>query len=145
MTAHPKIYNGERSSNEYRKQRRLEASQKHRYLILHDLIKEVPFHITETQSAQIEYWINTFNDNFKNFHRKASEETIILAFIMIQQKQANPKIQIPRYAVSKKYKLTMSVFTLVQNRLIFELMRTTPLTYSQSKQYNHYILTKEGE
>lgn len=130
LTAQPKTHKAEKSSNQSRKQRRLQASQKHRYLILQQLKKEVPFHITKTQTEQIKYWITTFNDNFKNFHRKASEETIILALILIQHKQANPKIQIERYSISKKYKLTLPKFTLIQNRLIFYLMGTTELTYT---------------
>lgn len=144
MTANIKTHKAERTSNQYHKQRRLEAKAKHRYLLLNELLKEVPFHLQKDQTDQIEYWLTSFNDNFKKFHRKSSEETIILAFIMIQRKKANPKLQVEKYSISKKYNLTSPVFELIQNRLIFELMRTTPLTYNQSKRYNHDILIKEG-
>ena len=145
LTAQPKIYKGERNRNEYHKKMRLEANRKNRYLILQELLKEAPFHITQTQHAQIVHWINSFNKNFKNFHRRSSEETIILAFIMIQYKQANPNIEVSKYTICKKYKLTQPVFSTIQNRLIFELMRTTPMIYSQSKHYNQYLDENEED
>lgn len=144
LTGHIKIHKAEKMSNKYHRERRLEATEKHRYLLLQELLKETPFRLTENQIKQIEYWLTTFNDNFKNFHRKSSEETIILGFIMIQRKKANPKLQVEKFTISRKYNLTNQVFELIQNRLIFELMRTTPLTYSQAKHYNHEILQKEG-
>ena len=145
LTGHIKIHKAEKMSNKYHRERRLEATEKHRYLLLQELLKETPFRLTENQIKQIEYWLTTFNDNFKNFHRKSSEETIILGFIMIQYKQANPKISINRYKICKKYKLTHSIFELIQNRLIFELMRTTPMTYTQAKYYNQYLDEKDED
>ena len=144
LTGHIKIHKAEKMSNKYHRERRLEATEKHRYLLLQELLKETPFRLTENQIRQIEYWLTSFNDNFKNFHRKSSEKTIILAFIMIQRKKVNPKLQVEKFTISRKYNLTNQVFELIQNRLIFELMRTTPLTYSQAKHYNHEILQKEG-
>lgn len=142
MTATPKITSAERSSNEYHRKVRQAALKKHRHLILDELINEIPFRLTEPQILQIRYWIDNFNDNFKNFHRKSSNETIILAFIMIQRKKVNPKIQVERFTISRKYNLTHPVFETIQNRLIFELMRTTQLVYNQSRYYNHEILKK---
>ena len=144
-TAYTKLDKQEKYSNEYKKERRLASKEKHRYLILQELTGEVPFHITKDQLNQIEYWITSFNDNFKNFHRRSSEETIILAFIMIQYKQANPNMEVDNYSICKKYKLNQRVFELIQNRLIFELMRTVPMTYNQSRHYNHHILMKGKE
>ena len=144
LTAQVKIHKAEKMSNKYHKQRRLEATEKHRYLLLQELLNEAPFQLTPDQTTQIKYWLTTFNSNFKNFHRKSSEKTIILGFIMIQQKKANPNLQVEKFTISRKYNLTPAVFELIQNRLIFELMRTTPLIYSQAKHYNHEILIKEG-
>lgn len=144
LTGNIRINKSEKMSNKYHNERRQNERQKHRYLILHELLKETPFTLQKTQIEQIEYWLTIFNKNFKNFHRKASEETIILAFIMIQRKKVKPNLKITKYTISRKYDLTLPVFTLIQNRLIFELMRTTPLIYNQSKHYNHEILIKEG-
>ena len=145
LTGDIKINNAERMSNKYHNELRLEKKEKHRYLLLHELLNEVPFHLHNDQIRQIEFWLTSFNQEFKNFHRQSSEKTILLAFIMIQRKQTNPKLRVDKFTISKKYKLTPPVFELIQNRLIFELMRTTPLTYNQSRHYNHEILIKEGK
>ena len=146
MTGAIKVNPAERYTNNYHKQIRQEQRNKHRYLILQQLLKEVPFYLHEDQIQQIQYWLTIFQDDFKNFHRKASEETIILALIFIQRKQTHTDTQIYRYKISTKYDLTQTVFTTIQNQLIFQLMKTTPLTYSQMKHLDNYILQKrQGE
>jgi hypothetical protein len=144
MTADVKINPAERFSNKYHNTIRQEQKNKHRYLLLQQLLNETPFYLNEDQIQQIQYWIDTFNDNFKEFHRQASEETIILALIFIQRKQTHKDTQIYRYKISSKYNLTTPVFTTIQNQLIFQLMRTTPLTYSQKKHLDNHILQKRG-
>lgn len=144
MTATPKKNKSEHYSNEYWQKQRLESSRKHRHLILDNLLNEISFTLKQSQIKEIRYWIDTFNPYFKDFHRQASEETIILAFIMIQRKQTDKRLQPHTLSISHKYKLTSAKFTTIQNQLIFELMRTTPLTYTLSKKYNHEILGKKG-
>lgn len=146
MTGAIKVHPAERHSNQYHNIIRSDQKKKHRYLILQQLSKEVPFYLHDDQIQQIKYWINIFNDNFKEFHRQASEETIILALIFIQRKQTHKDTQIYRYKISSKYNLTMPVFTTIQNQLIFQLMKTTPLTYNQKITLNNEILQKgQGE
>ena len=144
MTATPRKDKRECVSNEYNQQIKQESNRKNRHLILDQLLNETPFTLSEPQIQQIRYWIDTFNPYWKQFHRQASNETILLAFIMIQRKDTNPKIRVQRFSISRKYKLTPAVFENIQNRLIFLLMKTTPLTYNQSKHYNHEILIKQG-
>ena len=143
-TGNIKINNAEIISNEYDKTLKSDNRRKHRHLLLDELLNETPFRLKETQILQIRYWIDNFNEDFKGFHRRSSNETIILAFIMIQRKNTNPKLNVEKFSISRKYNLTNPVFINIQNQLIFELMRTTPLTYSQAKHYNHEILQKEG-
>lgn len=135
---------GESTSNEYRKKQRLEANRKHRHLILDGLLNEIGFTLTHNEIAQIRYWIDTFNPHWKEFHRQSKNETIILAMIMIQYKTRNTQLRINKFSISKKYNLTSSKFELIQNRLIFLLMKYTPLTYAQSNKYDNYILNKNG-
>ena len=134
----------EKTTNEYNKKIRLEIACKNRHLILDQLLLEIPFHLNQSQVQQIRYWIDTFNKDFKNFHRQSSNETIILALIFIQRKKVNPRLQVTKYTISKKYNLTTPIFEVIQNKLIFQLMKTTPLTYTQAKHYNHDILVKKG-
>lgn len=142
MTGTPKRNKYEQTSKEYNKRQRTEYNLKLRQSILNGLLNEIPFHVTETQTQQIRYWITMFNKDFKNFHRQSSNETILLAFIFIQQKQVNKRINVEQYSISKKYNLTTPIFETIQNELIFQLMRTTPLQYNQKKVLDNSILQK---
>ena len=144
LTAHQKINKAEKHTPKYNKKLKREQYRRNRHLILKQLLNEIPFTITETQEQQIRRWIDLFNDTWKEFHRQASNETIILALIFIQHKQANPKIRTYEYSITTKYDLTDRKFEVIQNNLIFQLMKHTPLTYTLSKKYDHEILNKKG-
>lgn len=144
LQKYEKPTSAERTSNEYTHKQKTEKTRKNKHLILDELLNEIPFTITETQEQQIRRWIDLFNDTWKEFHRQASNETIILALIFIQHKQANPKIRTYEYSITTKYDLTDRKFEVIQNNLIFQLMRHTPLTYTLSKKYDHEILNKKG-
>ena len=135
----------ERYTNTYQNRINTEKARKHRHLILDELLNEVPFILKPYQIEQIRHWIDIFNNDFKDFHRQASNETIILAFIMIQRKQTNPSTKVYKFKISDKYGLTTPIFELVLTRLVFQLMRTTQLTYTLAKKYDHEILNKNGE
>lgn len=140
LTAHDKINKAEKHTSEYNIKQKREQYKRHRHLILDKLLTEIPCHYTQNDICTIRYWIDRFNDNFKDFHRQSSNETIILAFCMIYWKQKNPKIKVSELPISHKYDLTNEKFELIQNRLIFQLMKTTELTYSQAKYLNHNYL-----
>ena len=145
LTAHQKINKAEKHTPEYNKKLKKEQYRKNRHLILDQLIHEIPFTLKPYQVDQIRYWIDRFNDDFKSFHRNSSNETILLAFIMIQHMNTNKGTNINKYKISKKYKLTLPKFETIQNQLIFQLMKTTELRYSQSRYYNHEKPNKETE
>lgn len=144
ITGTPKKDKAECYTNSYNKQQRLESNRQNRHLILDQLLNEIPFHLHPGQVETIRIWIDEFNSYWKDFHRQASNETVILAMIMIQRKQANKALKVERFSISKKYNLTTPIFITIQNQLIFELMRTTPLTYKLADKYNHEILEKKG-
>ena len=135
---------GESTSKEYKRKQYLESNRKHRHLILDQLLNEIKFTLNPDEIQQIRYWIDTFNPHWKEFHRQSTNETIILAMIMIQYKTRNTKLKIEKYSITKKYNLTSSKFELIQNRLIFLLMKYTPLTYTQSNKHDNYLLNKNG-
>lgn len=124
---------GERYTKEYKRKLNQEAQRKHRHLLLDSLLNETPFNLPKYQVNQIRYWIDRFNNDFKNFHRRSSNETILLAFIFIQRRNLNPYVQIEKYTISNKYNLTTPIFETIQNRLIFQLMKTTELRYNQKE------------
>lgn len=139
-TAIPTITPAEKTSKEYNRQMKKKQYNRHRHLILDELLSEIPYHYTRNDIITIKYWIDRFNDNFKEFHRQASNETIILAFLMILWKQKNPRLKIHESRISRKYGLNRDKFELIQNRLIFKLMRTTELTYNQAEYVNQEYL-----
>ena len=145
MTGTPNKNPAERYTKQYNKNEKQKANLKHRHNILTGLLQETPFTLTTVQTEQIRYWIDTFNKTFKDFHRQSSNETIILAFIMIQAKRSNSRLKVEQYSISDKYHLTSPIFELIQNRLIFQLMRTTPLTYNQRKHQLKETPLKEDE
>ena len=145
MTGTPNKNTAERYTKQYNKNEKQKANLKHRHNILTGLLTETPFTLTTVQTEQIRYWIDTFNKTFKDFHRQSSNETIILAFIMIQAKRSNSRLKVEQYSISDKYHLTSPIFELIQNRLIFQLMRTTPLTYNQRKHQLKETPLKEDE
>ena len=145
LTAHQKINKAEKHTPRYNKKIKREQYRRNRHLILKQLLNETPFTLKQYQINQIKYWIDRFNDDFKSFHRNSSNETILLAFIMIQQMQSDKGMNINKYSISKKYNLTLPKFETIQNQLIFRLMKTTELRYSQSKHYDHEKLNKEKE
>ena len=137
-----RVNKAEKHTPEYNKKLKREQYRRNRHLILDKLLNEIPFHLEPNQVTQIRYWIDRFNNNFKEFHYNSSNETIILAFIMIQWKQKYPKLYVANMPICKQYELTTPKFELIQNRLIFQLMKTTELTYNQSKYVNHNLLEK---
>ena len=142
ITATPKKDKRECYTKKYQQQQRLESNRKNRHLLLDQLLNEITFHLSKSQIEQIRFWIDIFNPYWKQLHRQASNETIILAMIMIQRKHLDTRLKIERYPITHKYNLTNSKFITIQNQLIALLMRTTPLTYNQSTRYNHEILEK---
>ena len=141
-TGHQHINPSEKLGNEYNKKIRMESRRKNRHLILDELVTEFPFHMTKNQIQEIRHWIDTFNDDFKNFHRNSSNETIILALLFIQQKKVNPKINPDKYSIAAKYDLNSNKFSLIQNRLIFKLMGTIQLKYQYQTHVNQKTIQK---
>ena len=126
LKKYEKVHPAERYTNKYRRKIRREITIKNRHLILDELLLEVPFHITKTEKQRIRYMIDTYPE-FNNFHRRASEECIIMAFIFFFQKLKNTKRVPEDYRVCNKYGLTDRNYSLIVTRLCDELMKNQPL------------------
>ena len=137
-----KINNAEMISNEYDLKLKSDNRRKHRHLLLDELLLETPFNLHGNQVTQIRYWIDTFNEDFKGFHRRSSNATILLSFIMMQRKNTNPKLNVEKFTKKTTNKKKNNINKSIQNRLIFRLMQTLPLTYNQARYVNHEILEK---
>lgn len=131
---------GERYTPAYNREIRTQQRVKNRHLLLDQLLNEIPFYLTRNEKQRIRYFIDTFT-NFKIFHRRVSNECILLSFIFLMKTLRNPKTDVEKYSISKKYGLNNPVFRLIICRLNNEVMKTTPLLLNQNKHkqtYNQY-------
>jgi len=137
---------GEMRSTEHNRKRKREEKRKNRHLIFDELLLEAKTLIfTPNQKKLIRYFIDDFNKDFKYFHRRASEECIILAFMFFVKKIETPEIRLERYNICKKYKLTDHVFELILCRLALKLLHKIPIKPRPYTKDNHEILIKEGK
>ena len=134
---------GEHATPDYWNKERQKAETKNKHLILDTILNEYPFELNIAQIRTLHYWIDIFQPDWKSIHYNSSTETIILALIFIQYKRVNSNITPDEYSISKKYKLTSKKFSLIQNRIIFLLMKNTPLRYNVEDKYTQYINTKK--
>lgn len=93
--------------------------------------------ITETHLSQVYHLIDIFNDDFKTLHKRASEETIILAFIFYCLRIDNSQINLKNYRISKKYNLTDTVFSLIISRMLHFFMKQQPVAPIPTTDYDH--------
>ena len=133
---------GEIRSAEYNKKIKQKQRQKDKENIAETLFQEVPFHLTQGEKEQVLYMIRIY-PNFRDLHGKASNETIILAFIFYI-KMSNKQIKLERYTITEKYELTHSTFELILCRLIKNHFQTRYLLPEEPTDKKHDIL-KKGE
>ena len=135
--------NGEQTSNDYWNNQRRNATVKDRHLTLDKLLNETDQPLNPQQKIEVKTWIDLFKYDWKNIHRQSEDETIILALIIIQYKNNHYYIKKSLKNACLKYNLDIQKFMLIQNRIIFLLMKNTPLKYNTSEKYRQYIQTKE--
>ena len=70
-TGNIKLNKAEIISNKYDLKLKTDQRRKHRHLLLDEILNETPFTLTHNQIQTIRYWIDTFNKDFKGFHRQA--------------------------------------------------------------------------
>ena len=131
----------EQTSNDYWNEERQNAKLKDRQLLLDNILNETNHPINIQQKQEIKNWIELFKDDWKNIHRQSKDETILLALIIIQYNENHyyfPKIL---EKACTKYELNWQRFTTIQNRIIFLIMKNTPLKYTLSEKYRQYQKT----
>lgn len=137
-TGENKRVKGETTTPEYRNTERQKAQLKNRYLLLDTILNETQNPINKQQKKEIRQWIQQFHDDWKTLHRQSSDEAIITALILIQYKKHNYKTPKPLKQTIEKYNLTTQKFLIIQNRIIFLLMKHTPLQYTLEEKYRQY-------
>ena len=124
---------GEQRSSEYRAKIRQESRLKNRMLLVDQLCLEAKYlFITQNQKERVKYLVKVFNNDFKYLHRRVSDETIILAFIIFIKKLETPKLQLKNYSITKKYNLTDTIFELILCRVSDYFMVNCDLCVEES-------------
>ena len=134
---------GEERSNKYHAKVRLESKLKHRMLIVDQLCREAKYLLlTKDQKERVEWLVKVFNEDFNYLHRRVSEETIILAFIVFIKKLDTPKLQLKNYSITRKYNLTDAIFELIVCRIADHFMVNSAMFITPSLKDNYEELLK---
>lgn len=141
--SHEYVHGEERSSG-YRSKIRQESRLKNRLLLADQLFLELNSYLNKNQKDRVKYLVKIFDNDFKYLHRQASEETIILSFIMFIKKLESPKFELNNYSVCKKYNLTDTIFELIICRVLDYFMMNSDLYITESTRDNYEILLNGG-
>ena len=132
---------GEKRSTEYNKKMKRKEAINNRHRIADTLINEVPFHITPYEKEHVHHLIDMY-PNFKDLHKRASNETIILAFIFYTKISTDADIKINNYYITSKYNLTHTTFELILCRLTLNYLREVYIIPRPPTETDHNILLK---
>ena len=132
---------GEKRSREYNRRLKQKEAIKSRHLTAEKLFNEVPFNLNNHEKTMVHHLIDTY-PNFKELHGKASNETIILAFIFYVKIPYNTNIRLNKYYVSNKYNLTHNTFEIIICRLALNYLREVYLIPREPREIDHNILYK---
>lgn len=132
---------GERRSPEYERQIKEKQALKRRLNIARSLKYEAKYLVINNHHMeQVNYLIVLFNDRFKELHKRASEETIILAFLFYTIRLDDSRININNYRISKTYNLSDQVFSLIISRMLHFMLQEKPIPPRLTTEYNHEVL-----
>lgn len=134
---------GEKRTTETNRKMRHNKKLKNRYLILDELLFESkPLTLNNNQKKLVKYLIHDFNNRFKELHKQASEETIILAFIFFVKKTEDSRTKVSNWKICKKYGLTDHVFEIILCRLLLAFMQRCKIRPVNSPKDMHGTLLK---
>ena len=132
---------GEVRTPEYEKQLKQKQSIQDKLDLAETIFNETPFHLTKNDKEQVRHLIRMY-PNFKTLHKRASNETIILAFIFYTKIPTNTDIKLNNYAITRKYQLTHNTFELIICRLALNYLQQVYIIPYPTRETNHEILTK---
>lgn len=130
---------GECRSKEY--ERRIKQEKRlHERLDLTDILfNELTFPFQQYQKDMVKDLVRKHSKNFKKLHAQASQETIIVAFIFYVKKQENSKIQLQKYKIAQKYKLSHSIFETIICRLTSITLSELYIIPTENPHYDNNI------
>lgn len=139
---------GEVRSKEYERRLKEDKRLNMKLDLADSVFNELPFSFNNVQKDQVRHLI-TIHKNFKELHRQASNEEIILCFIFIVKMQENTRIiQKNKKLISKLIKNEHKVenfrntFEIVQLNLLLYYLRKEPILPVEPKGVDHNLLYK---
>ena len=132
---------GETRTQEYEKQTKQKQSINDKLEIAETLFTEIPFHLTSSDKEQVRHLIQMY-PNFKDLHKRASNETIILAFIYYTKIPHNTDIKLNNYTITRKYQLTHNTFELIICRLALNYLQQVYIIPNEPHDIDHNLLYK---
>lgn len=137
---------GEKRSNTYNRQIKIESRHKNRIQILNQLNNELPYSIklNRYEKELCTAVLEVFKNDIKHLNRQASEEQIILSIIYTIKKRVKPKLQIEEYSIFKKYQLNCNTLLTILCRLTNYYMVHNPLVIQETTRYDHELLSKNN-
>lgn len=132
---------GELRSTEYETQIKQKQRIKSRHLIAENLFNEVTFSLNKWEKQHIHHLIDIY-PNFKKLHGKASNETIILAFIFYVKLATDNDININKYFITSKYRLTHNTFERIICRLALNYLEEVYILPVHTDRMDNDILNK---
>lgn len=132
---------GEKRSSEYNRNLKQKEAIKSRHLLAEKLFNEVTFHLNDYEKQHVHHLIDMY-PNFKNLHKRASNETIILALIFYTKIPYNTDIKLNKYHITLKYNLTHTTFEIIICRLTLNYLREVYIIPTEPKETNHNLLYK---
>lgn len=137
---------GEKRSNEYNRQIKIEARHKNRIHLLNTLNNELPYTIklNHYEKELCTAVLEVFKNDIKHLNRQASEEQIILSIIYTIKKRVKPRLQIEEYSIFRKYELNCNTLLTILCRLTNYYMVHNPLVIQETTKYDHELLSKNN-
>jgi hypothetical protein len=132
---------GETRTSEYEKQIKQKKAIQDKLEIAETLFTETPFHLTRQDKEQVKHLIRMY-PNFKDLHKRASNETIILAFIYYTKIPNNTDIKLNNYTITRKYNLTHNTFELIICRLTLNYLKEVYIIPTTPNDIDHNLLYK---
>ena len=144
---HPYIH-GEKRSTEYNTHINRQYRHEDRLLTLDHLNNELPYSIrlNTHEKELVTSVLETFQNDLKYLHRRATTEAIILAIIYTVKKRVKPNLSIEHkdyQRIFQKYDLTYPILTTILSRLCNYYMLHNPQVIRQTTRYDHEILYKQ--
>lgn len=132
---------GERRSREYEKKKEEERRLHERLMKAEPLMLNMK--LNPRQIEGVKYFIHTFK-NFKELHRRLSDEGIIICFCLYFKKLDDSRLNIDSYRVCKQYNVNSKTFELVCCRIIQHFTRNYPIQCTSTNRFDHEELSKNG-